>query len=522
MDNKIKLNDPEDLYKSVFMNMLDGLSYHQMLFDVQGNPIDFIYLKVNKNFEELTGLKNVIGKRVTAVIPGIDKSNHELLETYGRVALGGMPEKFETYVEPLAKWFLISAYSPKRTFFVTVFQNITYQKQTAKDLSNSMIAARNVMEDLIEASTKEAILIKDLNKFKLAMDNVSESIVITDPEGIAIYANKATEKITGYKIKDIISKKNGTLWKKPMPVEYYKSLWHTIKDKKQVFRGEIQNKRKTGEIYTAAINISPILNKKAEIEFFVSIERDISKEKEIERAKSEFVSIASHELRTPLTAIDGLVSMILDGEYGMVNEGLKQPLKDVNISSERLIHLVNDLLSLSRIQAGKLKFTLSEFSISHVITETVHLLQPVSKQKGLSLTATMIKPVLVQCDINKLKEILNNLIGNSCKFTIKGGIIVSTIELDETLEIHITDTGIGITKENQDKLFGKFQQLETDQGRVGGTGLGLNISKTMACKMGGDLWVKESEIGVGSTFVFSVPKAASELAEKVKKEIERE
>ena len=244
--------------------------------------------------------------------------------------------------------------------------------------------------------------------------------------------------------------------------------------------------------------------------------------KEVDKLKDEFVSIASHELRTPLTAIDGLVSMILDGEYGAVNQDLKQPLEDVNTSSVRLIHLVNDMLNLSRIKAGRMKYTLSEFSIADVITEVVHLLQPISEQKGLQLTAANLDPVTVQGDSDKVKEVLNNLIGNSLKFTDKGSITVSTKADEDKIEVDVTDTGIGIAKEDQQKLFGEFAQLESGKGRPPGTGLGLHISREIVRKIGGDLWIKESDKGTRSTFAFSLPKSQSALAMRVKEEIEKE
>ena len=250
--------------------------------------------------------------------------------------------------------------------------------------------------------------------------------------------------------------------------------------------------------------------------------RDITHEIEIDKAKTEFISLASHELRTPLTAIDGLVSMIRDGEYGEVGKDLRQPLEDINTSSERLIHLVNDLLNLSRIQAGRLKYTLSEFSIADVIIKTVHLLQPLSQEKGLHLTTTKLEYVTVQGDSDKIIQVLNNLIGNSLKFTDKGIITVSTKLNEDTMEIDVTDTGIGITKEDQSKLFGQFVQLESGQGKPAGTGLGLHISRDMVRKMGGDLWIEKSEVGIGSTFAFSIPLTKSSLAQKAKKEIEEE
>ena len=137
MADKIKPKDFENLYGSLFDNTIDGLAYCQMIFAAQEQPVDFIYVRVNKNFEELTGLKDAVGKKVTELIPGINISNPELLEIYGRVALGGKPERFETYVKPLDRWFLVSVYSPQKNFFTAVFQNITSQKQTEKELANA-------------------------------------------------------------------------------------------------------------------------------------------------------------------------------------------------------------------------------------------------------------------------------------------------------------------------------------------------------------------------------------------------
>lgn len=401
-------------------------------------------------------------------------------------------------------------------------KRITELENTRKASANILEDFKNKQQELAKAKLKEDVLIKELEKFKLAVDNVSDNIIITDSEGIVIYANKAVEKVTGYKPEEAVGKKSGTLWKTPMPVEYYQNLWDTIKKQKKVFISEIQNKRKNGEIYTAKISISPILNKAGHVKFFVGIERDITREKEIEKSKTEFVAIASHALRTPLTAIAGLVSMIQDGEYGEINKNLKQPLEDVQTSSERLILLVNDLLNFSRIQTGKMEYKLADFSIADIITQTVHLLHPIVEQNNLQLNITQLEPVIVQGDSDKVKEILNNLIGNASKFTDKGSITVSTKVVGDLVEIQISDTGIGVKKQDQEKLFGLFQQLESSEGRSTGTGLGLHISKQMARKMGGDVRLESSEVGKGSNFVFSIPKSNSEIAKKVKEMIKKE
>jgi len=156
----------EDYYKTLFENLIDGLAYCQMLFDEQKHPIDFIYLDVNKNFEKLTGLKNVIGKKVTEVIPGIKESNPELLETYGRVALGGQSEKFEVYILELKTWFLVSVYGPKEEYFVVVFQNITEQKKHQMESEEVNKNLERINKLMVDRELRMVELKKEIKELK--------------------------------------------------------------------------------------------------------------------------------------------------------------------------------------------------------------------------------------------------------------------------------------------------------------------------------------------------------------------
>ncbi len=267
--------------------------------------------------------------------------------------------------------------------------------------------------------------------------------------------------------------------------------------------------------------VTPIIlnNKKIGV---IQVFRDVTPDIQINKAKDEFLSIASHELRTPLSAIDGLISMILDGEYGEISDNLKLPLKDVNESSERLVHLVNDLLSVSRIQAGRLKFNLSEFFLNDNLKQIITMLEILAQKKQITLKLTDFDDVSVQADKDKLTEIMNNIVGNSIKFTDNGGITISAKQVGERVEISVTDTGIGISHEDQAKLFGKFEQIQLKGNKPVGTGLGLYISKAIAQKMGGDVWLFESTPGKGSTFKFSIPVAKSTIAQQTKEEIDKE
>lgn len=383
------------------------------------------------------------------------------------------------------------------------------------DLEKTIVSMKKVLE-------KETNLVQELEKYKLAVHAASDQIVITDNNGIVLFGNPALKRLTGYSEQEALGKKAGILWGRQMSKKFYEHLWHTIKKTKQPYIGELINKRKDGTLYEALLKISPVLNEKHEVIFFVAIERDISREKQLDRMKDEFLSIASHELRTPLTAIDGLVAMIRDGEYGKIDKGIQQPLEDINAASERLIHLVNDLLSVTRIQAGRLKYTLSQFDIQPVLQESVDLLKVIAKKKNISLTMSRADSYIVQADKDKVKQIVHNLIGNALKFTDKGSITVWASKNSDMIQIFIQDTGIGIHQEDQKKLFQKFQQFDTGKGRPPGTGLGLYISKEICKKMGGDLTLIESTIGKGSTFAFFLPIAGSDVALSAEKIIVQE
>jgi signal transduction histidine kinase len=253
----------------------------------------------------------------------------------------------------------------------------------------------------------------------------------------------------------------------------------------------------------------------------VSNFHDITHQKELDHAKDDFIALASHELRTPMTAIKGFLSMIMKGDYGPVNESLKKPLENIQISSERQIHLINDLLDVSRLQTGRINYNLSNFSLKPVMTEVVDSLQSIATQKGIALNVTG-DDSSVQSDSDWTKQVLNNLIGNALKFTDKGSITLNCKSEGDVVLISVTDTGMGIKPEDQGKLFERFHQLHTTKRKYVGSGLGLYISKEVARKMGGDLILEKSAVDVGSTFVFSLPKADTEYAKKLKETIQKD
>lgn len=239
---------------------------------------------------------------------------------------------------------------------------------------------------------------------------------------------------------------------------------------------------------------------------------DTTEAKVLDRSKDEFFSIASHELRTPLTAIRGNTSMILDlYKDKLQDKELEDMLTDINTSSIRLIEIVNDFLSVSRLEQGSMEFKQEQVDVVVLINQIFDELKVIADQTHIAfkLEDTSSEPLLVIADHDKTKEVLINLIGNGLKFTEKGEIGVSVRAEGDFLKIFVRDTGRGITPQFQNLLFRKFQQAGESlltRDTTKGTGLGLYISKLMVEGMGGRIWLERSEAGVGTVFGFTLPK----------------
>jgi len=225
------------------------------------------------------------------------------------------------------------------------------------------------------------------------------------------------------------------------------------------------------------------------------------------QAKSEFLANMSHELRTPLTSIIGFSEMLEDQSFGELNAKQKKYVHNIHTSGEHLLCLVNDILDLSKIEAGKMELQYEEFSVNGILKEIETVLKTALGKKGLSFNEEIgERPIVINADKQKFKQIMLNLLSNAIKFTPSGGKIAVTVKLaGELVQISVTDTGIGIKPEYHDRIFEKFQQVDSKSSReYAGTGLGLTLTKKFVELHNGRIWV-ESELGKGSTFTFTIP-----------------
>lgn len=345
-----------------------------------------------------------------------------------------------------------------------------------------------------------------LRIFKTAVEQSGEMMILTDPEGIVLWANQAAERVTGFHIKEIIGLKAGVLWGKLMDKDYYIHLWDTIKNKKQLFSGEIQNHRKNGEHFYSTINIYPLLDGNGTIQYYVATQRDITEQKEVDQMKTDFVSLVSHQLRTPLSSMRWNLEMLLAGDIGKLSAKQKEVVKNTEEANGRMIKLISTLLNISRIESGRLIVEPEEIDLVTYFEELTSKCQ--SNAKGQKIVLNMPKgPYKVVVDPMLLRQITNNFVNNASKYSPEDKPIeIEVVDMGEKYSISVADHGIGIPQSEQRKIFGKFfRASNVSKHETDGTGMGLYIGSMLVKLLGGTIEF-ESKEGVGTTFKVILPK----------------
>jgi PAS domain S-box-containing protein len=389
-------------------------------------------------------------------------------------------------------------------------QEKTNDRATVQNLEQARSAMLNLQEDIDEEKQRSQEAAQDLKKFQLAVEYAADHIIITDPDGIVLYANPAATAITGFDKADILGRKAGSkqLWGGQMEQGFYQNLWETIKTKQRTFVGEVINRRKSGEIYTAKVTISPVLDEHHRVRYFVGIERDITKEKQIDEMKSQFVSYASHQLRTPLGSIRWNMEMLLGGDYGQLPAPAHEALEQNYANTLRLIKLVNDLLNVSRIEEGRVKENPQPTDLVQVIRTVIKELTPEAGEHQIKIAFQEKTDNLpnVTLDSDRFHEVIENLVSNGIKYSQPNDQVdVLITRMNQKIEIKVKDVGIGIPKADQARIYDKFFRAEnaakTD---TEGTGLGLFVTKAYVEAWGGAITF-ESQEGVGTTFTVTLP-----------------
>lgn len=344
------------------------------------------------------------------------------------------------------------------------------------------------------------------------LDNLEDGIIACNENGQITVLNRAMQKNFS-----ITATKNGHIDNLPQYYQLFTPDNRLLQPEnypiKRALEGEVIQKLplivklKGDENIEVIVDGQPIINKDGRSLGAVIVVHDVTELKHAEKLKNEFVSIVSHELRTPLTSIRGSLGLLVSGVLGTFSEKAMKLLDIANNNCERLLLLINDILDIEKIEAGKMEFQFKDMNLSQVIDDALDANKMYAEKYSVSLEVIQPKEqMIVSADAGRLMQVLANLVSNACKFSPKDSkVIIEIKKINKQVRVSVIDQGTGIPLEFQDRIFQKFSQADSSDTRgKGGTGLGLNISKNIIEKMGGQLNFVSTP-NEGTTFYFDLP-----------------
>lgn len=401
----------------------------------------------------------------------------------------------------------------------TLWKVISRSVKSPEDQKKVFSIIMNQLKDDIEDKVKIATMTLEMEKRQITYDkertemvlsHVAAGMIIVDDGGRILMMNDAAENIFGERLKDKAGKHITEGVGEELMAVLSKDLSSAIHEgmEKEIELKAMDETQRVLKSSTALVH-----NAKGKVVGMISVLTDITKQKELERLKNDFVSHVTHELRTPLVAVKQAILLLTDKTTGTINDQQEKMLQIVKRNIERLSKFINDLLDMQKIESGKLSVHQDETNILAVINDVVQSLSPWAYNQGIELS--MIPPdnlPKVYADADRVVQILTNLVGNAIKFTGKGGRVSINIsswkvndEMSKFLKISVIDNGRGIAREDLDRIFEKFEQAGNKEPTdIKGSGLGLSIVKSIVEMHGGKLWV-ESRLGAGSKFTFTLP-----------------
>jgi two-component system, OmpR family, phosphate regulon sensor histidine kinase PhoR len=379
------------------------------------------------------------------------------------------------------------------------------------ELEEAQFKIARLTENLNKSESDKNMILADRNRILVALSNLNEGVIAVNTSKQVTIFNKAAERLTGFMSSEVINK----------PIDQLIKLFDGNNELNFMHYCPVTNANIEGIIFQKTnltmkgrleshINLTSIQVRQegdANLGCILTFS-DYTKESHLESMKTDFVSMAAHELRTPLTSIKGYLSVFLTENKDKLSEDQSSLLNNMQTATDQLTGLVENLLSVSRIERGVLNVSLEDVDWITIVENAVSIQSDSAKQRQIELAFTKPTEALPKIKVDKIRinEVLNNLIANAIKYTEPSGKITVWIENKSSdIITHISDTGHGIPKEAIPNLFNKFFRISgaLEQGTKG-TGLGLYITKSLVEMMHGKIWV-ESELNKGSTFSFSLP-----------------
>jgi PAS domain S-box-containing protein len=492
------------------------VDFRQILQSVYGNSLDGIVITdrdtvirdCNAAFEAATGYsrEEVLGQKTSLIKSGLTQA-HVYAEMWAglneqgrwvgeltnRRKDGSLWQSYLSITRVLGDEGQVAAY-------VGIARDITSRKEMEQRLRYHLVE----MQGAREMADKQA------NRLRAILETVGEAILMVDNRGACVTANQSLGAVLGLPVDQIVGRSihdlhtlcsrlfrggSGLAWHAAPdggpPVDIDTALLETREEPPRIFHE-----------FSA-----PVQDVAGHVMGRIYVYRDITKETEVDRMKSEFIATVSHELRTPMTSVKGALGLVLGGVAGPLNDGVRELLDIARNNADRLIRLINDMLDIARIEAGKMEIRKAPVAIAEAVERAVRELQGFADQRQVQVT-TVIDGALprAMADADRLQQVLVNLLSNAVKFSGQGSTVTVTAGY-ATCEVwvRVEDAGPGIAPEHRDAIFAKFHRVDNASTRkTGGTGLGLAICKAIVLDHGGRIWV-ESEEGRGSAFTFSLP-----------------
>jgi PAS domain S-box-containing protein len=381
------------------------------------------------------------------------------------------------------------------------------ETSSINDKDGKYLGALAVVADITQRKLMEFKIKESEEKYKNIISSSPEAITLTDLNGRIIYCNQATldlfelldkKEIVGKTCIDFVlplDKKNAL---KNIEITLRLGLLKNV---------EYTFLKKDGQKFPVDFSASVIKDSDGKPKFIMNIIRDISEQKRVERAKSEFTSLASHQLRTPLSIMNWYTEMILDGKAGKLSQKQKKYLKEIYIANNKLIKLVNLLLNISRIDLGTFVINISKTDLVKTVNSTIKDLLPQIREKKIKIEKNYPrKSFWIDTDPNIVNIVFQNLLSNSVRYMDKGGKIIINFEKQKSsILIQVSDTGYGIPQNQQPQIFSRFFRAENvKQKDTSGIGLGLYIVKSVIKEIDGEIWF-ESKEKEGTTFYVRIP-----------------
>ncbi|MDP3520599.1 MAG: ATP-binding protein [Hydrogenophaga sp.] len=349
-----------------------------------------------------------------------------------------------------------------------------------------------------------------------ALEQSPSGMLIVNHQGRIEYSNPYLRQMTGYAAAELQGRTPALLDGGTVDKQHYLEVLAQLQAG-HIWRGEMLRRRRDGRVYPAQVVAAPLRDVHGRITHFVSVEHDLSQEKRTlaelaqardhaeaaTRAKSAFLANMSHEIRTPMNGVIGMVSLLLDSPLNPEQHDQAQTIRE---SAESLLHLIDDILDFSKVEAGKLVLASAPLSPAGLCRVCTRRLEVTAQAKGLRLVLDVAAdvPAAVLGDAQRIQQVLVNLLGNAIKFTARGQVVLRLRFSTPTLRFEVSDEGIGIAPDAQQQLFQPFTQVDGSSTRAfGGTGLGLSISRQLVEAMGGRIGVRSAP-GQGATFWFEL------------------